>query len=165
MFILAQIIKSPTRITCSSISLFDHILASLSERISQKGVINVGLSDHQLIYCTRKTCRIKTGVVPKKIKSRPLKNYVVDTYKHALRKANFPNYEYFEDVYRAYSDFFIKLMTLIDNVAPCKTKRFKGNTQNWFDREVLEKPKSMDKLFKIFKKIRVHIDKKLYKKA
>ena len=43
MFGLTQIIKSPTRITCSSTSLIDHILASFLERISQEGVINVGL--------------------------------------------------------------------------------------------------------------------------
>ena len=93
----------------------------------------------------------------KKIRFRSLKNYAVDAYINALKKINFPNYEYFEDVNRAYSDFFQKLMTVIDNVAPCKTKRVKGNTQNWFDGEVLEKLRSRDK--------RLHIDKELYKKA
>ena len=47
MFGLTQIVKSPTRITCSSTLLIDHISASLPELISQEGVINVGLSDHQ----------------------------------------------------------------------------------------------------------------------
>ena len=49
-----------------STSLINHILASLPERISQEDVINVGLSDHQLIYCTRKISKIKTGGVHKK---------------------------------------------------------------------------------------------------
>ena len=35
-------------------SLLDHILTNASWKISQKGVIDVGLSDHQLICCTRK---------------------------------------------------------------------------------------------------------------
>ena len=56
-------------------------------------------------------------------------------------------------------------MKVIDNVAPCKTKRVKGNTQNWCDGEVLEKLRSRDKLFQVFKKTRLHIDRKLYKKA
>ena len=30
-------------------------------------------------------------------------------------------------------------MTVIDNVAPSKTKRVKRNAQNWFDGEALEK--------------------------
>ena len=67
MFGLTQIIKSPTRITCSSTSLIDHILESLPDR------------------------------------------------------------DYFEDVHWAYSDLFQKLMTVIDNLAPYKTKRVKGN--------------------------------------
>ena len=46
-------------------------------------------------------------------------------------------------------------MRVIDNVAPCKTKQIKRNTQNWFDREVIEKLK------KTFKKTRLHIEKRL----
>ena len=65
MFGFTQLIKSPTRITCNSTSLIDHMLASLPNRISQEGEINVGLSDHQLIYCTRKISRVKTGGVHK----------------------------------------------------------------------------------------------------
>ena len=56
-------------------------------------------------------------------------------------------------------------MTVTDNATPCKTKRVKRYTQNWFDGEVLEKLRSKDKLFKAFKKTRLHIDKELYKKA
>ena len=56
-------------------------------------------------------------------------------------------------------------MTVIDEIAPFKTKLVKRNTQKWFDGEVLEKVNSNDKLFKKFKKSRLHIDKELFKKA
>ena len=69
MFGSPQIIKSQTRITCSSTSLIDHILASLPERMSQEDVINVGFSDHQLIYCTRKVSKIKFESLHKKLNS------------------------------------------------------------------------------------------------
>ena len=59
MFGLKQLIESPTRITCGSSSIIDHILASFSDRVTQQGILNVGLSDHQLIFCTRKNTRIK----------------------------------------------------------------------------------------------------------
>ena len=52
----------------------------------------------------------------KKIKFRSFTNYAVNAYKNALRKINFPNYEYFEHVNGAYSDLFQNLMTFIDNV-------------------------------------------------
>ena len=41
----------------------------------------------------------------------------------------------------------------------------KGNTQKWFDGEVLEKLNLRNKLLKKFKKSRLHIDKELYKKS
>ena len=58
---LKQLILSATRVTCSTSTLIDHIVTSVHSRVSQKGVINVGVSDHQLIFCTRKVSRIKTG--------------------------------------------------------------------------------------------------------
>ena len=52
MFGLKQLIEVPTCVTCSSSTIIDHILASFPNRVSQQGVIDVGLSDHQIIYCT-----------------------------------------------------------------------------------------------------------------
>ena len=37
--------QSPTRVTCSTSILIDHILTSVLSKISKKGVINVGVSD------------------------------------------------------------------------------------------------------------------------
>ena len=51
-----------------------------------------------------------------------LKNYTAEDYKEALRK-----------VY-----FIQNLMIVINKLAPCKTKRVKGNSKDWFDGEVLE---------------------------
>ena len=128
-------------------------------------MINVGVSDHQLIFCPRKISRIKTGGAHKYLNFHSLKNYTADYYKEALKQIDFPNYEYFGDVNEAYSNFFHKLMTVIDKIAPYKSKRVKGNTQNWFDGEVLEKLNLRNKLFKKFNKSRLHINKELYKKS
>ena len=53
----------------------------------------------------------------------------------------------------------------VHSIAPCQTKRVKANTQKWFEGEVLENMNTRGKLFKNFKKSRLHIDKELYKKA
>ena len=90
---------------------------------------------------------------------------MVDVDKNALRKTSFRDYEYFKDVDRVYLDFFQKLRAGIDNIVPCKPKRVKGNSQNWFDGEVLEKRRSRDKLFKAFKKRKLRIDKESNKKG
>ena len=58
-FSLHQLIKVPTRITCNSPTIIDHILASYPERVTQQGIIDAGLSDHQLIFCIRKLLGLK----------------------------------------------------------------------------------------------------------
>ena len=162
---LKQLIQSPTRATCSNSTLTDHILTSAPSRVFQKGVINVGVSDHQLIFCTRKISKIKTGGDHKYLNFRSLKIYTADYYKGTLKQVDFPNYENFGDVDEAYSNFFQKLMTAIDKIASYKSKGVKGNTQKCFDGEVLEKLNLRNELFKKFLKSRLYIDIQLYKKS
>ena len=52
-FSLKQLISSPTRITCSSSTIIDHILTNTTNNISQSGVIDLGISDHNVIFFTR----------------------------------------------------------------------------------------------------------------
>ena len=62
MFGLKMLIESPAWITCSNSSMINHILASFPNRVIQWSILNVELSDHQIIYCTRKITRLKIGV-------------------------------------------------------------------------------------------------------
>ena len=164
MFGLKQLLESPTRQTCSSSSIIDHILASFPERVTQRGKLNFGLSDHQIIYCTRKVTRIKRGG-QKQIKFRCFKYYTIDGYGKVLVEINFSEYKNFDNVNDAYSNFIQKLMKVSDEVAPVKNKRIKRNSQEWFDSQISEKLIIRDKLFKKYKKTKLHEDKKIYKKA
>ena len=56
-----RLLKS-NRLICSTSSLSDHIPTNSFEIISQNGVIDAGISDDQLIYCTRKIKRIKQNM-------------------------------------------------------------------------------------------------------
>ena len=93
------------------------------------------------------------------------KNYTVDCYKEALNQLNLLNYETFNDVNFAFSNFFQKIMTVNEKIASSRNKQIKRNTRKWFDSKVLEKLNTRDKLFKKFKKSRLNIDKELYKKS
>ena len=161
LFGLKQLIKCPTRVTFNSSSVLDLVLAIFPDRVSQSGVIDIY---HQLIYCTRKTARIKC-YCHKQITFRSLKNYSPEIYKDVLRKLSFPSYELFDDIDTAYENFIQKVMAVIDNLAPSKSKRIKGTSQNWFDAEIMEKISDRDKLFKKFKKSCLHVDKDNYKEA
>ena len=99
-----QLTKVPTRITSSSSPIIDRILASYLERVTQHGVIYIGLSDHHLIYCTKKISRIKRGS-RKQIKFRSFKHYTVDIFEQQLCKLNLSNYQNYNDINEAYNDF------------------------------------------------------------
>ena len=124
---LRQLIKSPTRVTCSTSTLIHHILASFPSRVSQKAVIDVGISDHQLIFCTRKILRLKTSVIYKYLNFRSFKNSTVGSDKEALKQLDFLNYKTFDDINGVYCNFFQKIMTIIDKITPYRHKQIQGN--------------------------------------
>ena len=122
------------------------------------------MSDHQLIFCTRKPSRIKRGT-HKHIKFRSFKHCSADLFKETLTSINFPNYLNFNDATEAYDDFIQKIMVAIDKVSPIKERKIKHNSQEWFDGDISEAIKNGDKLLKKFKKSRLHIGKELYNAA
>ena len=71
----------------------------MPSRVSQKCVTNVGVSDHQLIFYTRKICIIKTGGADKYLNLHSLKNFTADYYKETyiillvLKEMSYTNYK------------------------------------------------------------------------
>ena len=57
IFNWVQLINTPTRITPTGEFCLDLIFVSHRDKISQSGVINRGLGDYFLTYCTRKVQR------------------------------------------------------------------------------------------------------------
>ena len=108
-FSLTQFIKYPTRIICNSSSLLDHVLTNTPEKVRQSGIIDTSISDHLLIYCTRKIWK-DTVNDHKYIKQRSFKNSNSRTFVDQLQLIEFPNYERFHDTELAYGGFMKKLI-------------------------------------------------------
>ena len=85
--------------------MIDHILTNSRGKMSQSGVIDIGISGHQLIYLTWKLHRMKLNT-HKQIKIRSLKSYTIESSNQGFSMINFPDYEYIDDVEIAYSDLF-----------------------------------------------------------
>ena len=65
------------------------------EKTSQSIVIDIDISDHQLIYLTQKLHRMKS-ITHKEIKVKSLKNYTIESLNQVKLKnslINFPDYE------------------------------------------------------------------------
>ena len=58
-----------------------------------------------------------------------------------------------------------KITQVIDNLAPYKTISVKNQSNEWFDSELAEQISNRDKLFKMFKKSKLHIDELIYKEG
>ena len=127
-------------------------------------MIDVGISDHQLIYCTRKIKRIKHNM-HNQIQVRSLKKYSAEIFTNALKTVQFPNYNIFSNVNVAYPDLLNKISDTTDNVAPIKEIKIKNNTQEWFDNEVAEAIKTREKYVKTLKKSNLPIDYNLHIEA
>ena len=137
-------------ISVPKLTLINHLLTKRNEEIEQCGLINTGLSDHQMISCTTKIKRQKVGG-HKQISFRSFKNYSVYEYEKALDKATLPNYEKYQNINKAYDNFFQKLIEVVTSIAPLKTTRIKNTSNEWFDREIAGKLSIRDKLFEKFK--------------
>ena len=88
----------------------------------------------------------------KQINFSSLKNYFIDGYEEALLEINFSEYENFDNVDDAYSNFIQKLVEVIEKLSPVKNKRVKRSSQKWFDNEISEKLIIWDKRFEKYKK-------------
>ena len=69
---LKQLIRCPTRVPCNISTLIDHIFTNSTEKTFQSGIIDSGISDHKLFFCTRKVKRVNfhKGTVKKYVCSR-----------------------------------------------------------------------------------------------
>ena len=78
-FFPGQLISIPTRVTSKTATVIDHVLTNFSQKVSQYGVIELGISDDDLVYCTRKKLLFK----PNKrndISVRSMKNYAKENF-------------------------------------------------------------------------------------
>ena len=88
---LEQIITRPTRATDQTVTLINHILTNSPDKVTQLGVICIGLSYHDLIYCTRKTSLPKSHE-PNEIIVCSMNRYSTEKFLEFLRKIIFANY-------------------------------------------------------------------------
>ena len=147
---MSQIITSYTRLSQTP-SLIDHIICNTTDKIKQHGILDKRLSDHQIIYCTRKTQKFKF-FEHNELKIRSLKNYTVDKYLSLLQATDWSTVYSSKDPDTAWSAFKTILSTVLDAVAPKKTVRIKQNSDPWITEDILSRIAKRDHLLASYRK-------------
>ena len=150
MFSFDQVIKDFTRICSTTATIIDLILVSDSDKISQSGVIDSGISDHNIIYCTRKGSRDCIGK-HNSATFRSLKNYSKESFHQSLLGSDWSPVTLSDNPNDAWHSFKSIFISCLDNVAPVRTVRIKQRSEEWVDSEVLECIKARDKAYHKFK--------------
>ena len=88
--------------------------------------LNFGISDHDLVNCTRKISLLKCNIY-KKISIRSVENYTKEKLLELIRKTDFPDYATYTCLKKAYQDFIIKSREVIDLFYPSKKLRLVRN--------------------------------------
>ena len=84
-YTLKQSISTPTRTTENTATLSVHVLTNSPHKIIKSKVVEVNLSDHELIYCTRKTTKLKFNK-RNELNICSMKNYIAEGFVELLKK-------------------------------------------------------------------------------
>ena len=150
IFDLKQVIIEPTRITDTSETAIDLICTSDVENISQSGVLPCKLSDHNVIFCTRKLmkCQFKGH---NNVELRIMKCYDKDVFVDKLRSLDWAKVTSVKNVNDSWKIFHEMFLQILDRVAPVKKVRLKQRTEQWFTGDILRSISVRDKAWKQYR--------------
>jgi len=123
-FNFKQLINVPTRVTQTSSTLIDHLISNSEDRVSQSGVLQLGLGDHFLIHFTRKIVRQSVNQ-ESIVKIRSMKTYYKDDFTDKLNNANWSDVYLCTNVNNAWRIFQEICMSILDDIAPTKEIKIK----------------------------------------
>ena len=143
---LTQLLTEPTRITQTTKSLIDLCVTNTPDKISQSGVHHLGLSDHSMIYMTRKAKIERTKY--QFTKTRDFKQFNKIEFLKDLAKIpwlDLDNYSNPNDMWEEWKTLFFRC---VDNHAPVKTRQATRKKSPWLSNEIVQNIRQRDYLKK-----------------
>ena len=160
---LTQLIDQPTRVSESSQTIIDLVVTSDQSKIASSGTIVCGLSDHHMIFCTRRKPKAKAGGL-KTIQVRILKTYTSEEFNLRLTKVDWSPVQACRKVSDAWLGFKSRFLATLNDLAPLRT-RVKVKSQAWMNPEILDcislRNKKYCELNKSRKKLKKHFSVEL----
>lgn len=156
-----QLIDSPTRVCSESESLLDLIIVSESLNISNSGVLDHSIADHNTVFCS---VDINCDVVNVTKTFRSFSNFNRENFLLDLSDIDWHCMYNMTDINEKVSFFNDQLTAIFDIHAPLKTKTFgsKRTSEPWFTDTLRSMKKLKTKAWSKFKSSRSPIDRKYF---
>lgn len=135
---LLQLINQPTRVQANSQSLIDHVYVTKACNIASSGTLNIGLSDHDMIYASRKL-GTKSAVPKQRTKLTYLdwKSFSTVAFQNTINDTNWDEIYLANNAESMLSRFTSKLQTIIAAHLKCKSRFVRSKIlPPWLDNEI-----------------------------
>ena len=145
-FSLAQLIKTPTRITDKSSTLLDLLLVNNANNVLVSGACDApGISDHFITYLVYSLKKEKFK--PEKIQKRDFRNLNLENFENAIEAANWENVYTVESLDDKVTILENTINDILDIYAPYHTFVIrKADATPWITEEIMAKMNERDKL-------------------
>ena len=131
-----QLINEPTRVTKASATLIDLLITNKKQNIAKSGVIHLGLSDHSLIFATRKHSAFNSRQNVRY--TRNFKKFNTTDFLYDLSQIPWENVALHDDpniCYRVWRSFYLQVL---DRQTPLRRMRVRGNSLPWVTPNIKE---------------------------
>ncbi|CAB4011738.1 Hypothetical predicted protein, partial [Paramuricea clavata] len=143
---LTQLISSPTRVTETSQTLIDVILASNVDLVKKSDVLSITISDHFLVYSTLNLKMPRTK--PVTITTRSYKNFNADAFCNDISKIPWDTVTVFDHTDDQVSCFNNLFQDVLEQHAPVKTFKSKYRKSKVITPEIRDLMRERDRLRK-----------------
>ena len=150
-----NMIKTPTRFSDSKNSCIDHLYTN-SDVIFKSGVLNVNISDHEMIYTIRKKVKQKSD--KSEFSGRSYRNYNSAVFSEALNRLDWTDFYNQENPNNIWRLFYENISKIIEQLCPLKKFKIKKYKEPWVTNELLELIKDKDIALKRAKRTKLDQD-------
>ena len=113
LYQLTQIIDLPTRVTKCTKSILDVCITSSPDKIIRSDVVHFGISDHSLIYATRKLNSVFKRVSRNSFEFRNFKKFNVESFLndlYTLPWVELDNKQNVDEMWKCWKALFIQVL-------------------------------------------------------
>ena len=161
-FCLTNVIHEATRTTNCSNTLLDVVLTSHPERLATSGNLQVGISDHDLIFVVKKQKLPRPKATT--IDFRSIKNLDQNASLSDLKNVPWNSSYIFENIDDIWSHWSGLFKQVLDEHVPVKRIQLRNNQLPWINPEIQKQIRIRNRLYKKFRRVPTDLNWSKYRK-